>query len=151
MNVIIISIVLAIWVLVLSVVVFWQSRFLNSLVKGTDQKDLVKVLKKIIESTDVNAKDIERLRKEAVRLTDESRSFVQRIGLVRFNPFHETGGDHSFSLAVLDATNTGFIITGLHARDRTRIYMKNIVQGKSEIELSKEEIKAFNKAQKALS
>lgn len=71
---------------------------------------------------------------------------VQKIGLVRFNPFNETGGDHSFSLALLDGNGNGFVMTGLHTRERTRLYIKPIRNLKSEYELSQEEQKAIKEA-----
>ena len=58
------------------------------------------------------------------------------------------GGDHSFSVALLNGKGTGIIITGLHTRERTRVYVKDIKQGKSEVELSQEEKKALRLAQK---
>ena len=81
-------------------------------------------------------------------LEEDGKVHVQKIGLVRFNPFRELGGDHSFSLAILDGINSGVIITGLHTRDRTRIYMKEIKKGKASLELSSEEKKALAQAQK---
>ncbi len=147
MEVYFVLIIFGLWILVLSVVIFKQRSFLNNLTKKSEEKDLVKVLKKILERQDLNSKDIDRIRKEVVRQEEEGFGHVQRLGLVRFNPFRETGGDHSFSLAVLDGKNTGFIITGLHTRERTRIYLKQIIKGKSDSELSKEELKALEKAQ----
>ncbi len=68
--------------------------------------------------------------------------------MVRFNPFSEVGGDHSFALAILDANSTRVVISSIHTRDRTRLYAKVIKRGKSEIELSAEEKKALAQAQK---
>lgn len=141
--------VLGVWLFVLSVVIFFQFNFLKRLTKGLKEKDLIKVLKRILDRQDSNSKDINTIRKEVVRQEEEGFGHVQKLGLVRFNPFRETGGDHSFSLAVLNGKNTGFIITGLHTRERTRIYLKEIIGGKSKTELSTEEIKAVEKAQKS--
>jgi len=58
-------------------------------------------------------------------------------------------GDHSFSLALLDGKDTGVVITGLHTRERTRVYMKAIKAGKGEHELSEDEKKALAKALKS--
>lgn len=142
----ILAIASGVWFLVLSVALFLQQRFLNRLVKETDEKTLKKVLDKLIGRIKNNEADIKTLEKEAVRIVSEGRHHVQKVGLVRFNPFREIGGDHSFSLAVLDATHTGFVVTGLHTRERTRIYSKEIVNGKCKIELSKEEKQAIEKA-----
>lgn len=136
------------WLLALSIVVFLQRRFLNRLTKGADKKDIEKILEKILDSQDTNKKDIKDINKEIERLEEEGFLHVQKVGLVRFNPFREIGGDHSFSLAILDGKDNGIIITGLHTRERTRVYAKSIKKGKSKVELSDEEKKALDKAQK---
>lgn len=151
MELFIILVALVVWLGVLSLVTFLQFRFARKLTKGTKDVDLVKVLKKILEKQELSSKDIGQIRKEIVGLEEEGFGHVQKLGVVRFNPFRETGGDHSFSLAVLDGRNSGFIITGLHTRERTRLYLKELKRGKSDAELSREETKALEKAQKATS
>ena len=79
-------------------------------------------------------------------MENDGRTHVQKIGLIRFNPFKELGGDHSFCLAILNGEDSGVVVTGLHTRDRTRVYMKSIKKGKSEYELSSEEKKALESA-----
>lgn len=71
---------------------------------------------------------------------------VQRVGLVRFNPFAGGGGNFSFSLALLDAHNNGVVITSMHGREQNRIYSKNIINGKSETQFTEEEQQAINLA-----
>lgn len=149
MEVYILFAVLAVWSLAISVVTFYQFRFLRGLVKESGEKDLIKVLKRILETEQLNEKSIDQIRKELVLFHEEGLKHVQKMGLVRFNPFRETGGDHSFSLAVLDGKDSGFIITGLHTRERTRLYLKWVSDGRSETELSNEEKKAFITAQKS--
>lgn len=69
-----------------------------------------------------------------------------KIGISRFNPFDDVGGDQSFILTILDQNNSGAIITSLHNRDITRIYAKPIKNGVGEnITLSKEEKSAIVK------
>src|SRR3954452_6147717 len=78
----------------------------------------------------------------------EARSAVsvQRIGVVRFNPFEDTGGKQSFAIALLDSRGTGVAISSLHARQATRVYLKQISAGRSDIELSDEETEAIKRA-----
>jgi hypothetical protein len=111
--------------------------------------DLKKVFEKVLTRGDENTKDIKTLNEKLNILEDDSKTHIQKVGLVRFNPFKELGGDHSFSLAILDAHDSGIIITGLHTRDRTRVYLKDIKKGRSEFELSDEERKALASAQKS--
>lgn len=111
--------------------------------------DLKKVLEKIFDQEAENRKEISSLGKRINYLEEDSKLHVQKIGLTRFNPFRELGGDHSFSLAILDAEDSGIIITSLHTRDRTRVYMKDIKKGKSSSELSVDEEKALSSAQRS--
>jgi hypothetical protein len=75
------------------------------------------------------------------------KSSYQKMSLVRYNPFSDTGGDLSFSLALLDLNDSGFVITGIHGRGVDRIYAKEVINGKSKHNLSEEEVTAIGKAQ----
>jgi Protein of unknown function (DUF4446) len=76
-----------------------------------------------------------------------SRMAIQSAGLVRFNPFREdTGGNLSFALALLDADNNGIILSSLHSRQTTRVYIKAITGGQSDQPLSEEETAALRQA-----
>jgi len=72
---------------------------------------------------------------------------LTKVGVVRFNPFQDTGGDQSFAFALLNAKGDGIVISSLHGREGTRIYAKPIKELKSEYHLTEEEIKAIEKAQ----
>jgi len=145
----IIFFILGVWLSVLSFFLYRYFILFSKLTKGMEVTDLKKVFEKILTRGDVNTKDIKALNEKFDILEDDSKTHIQKIGLIRFNPFKELGGDHSFSLAILDAHDSGIIITGLHTRDRTRVYLKDIKKGKSEFELSKEEEKALASAQKS--
>lgn len=71
---------------------------------------------------------------------------VQHVGLIRFNPFQETGGDQSFALALLDARGDGIVISSLHSRAVTRFYAKPIKAGNPQLSLSTEETQAVQQA-----
>lgn len=76
-----------------------------------------------------------------------SVSGIQKVGLFRYNPFDDLGSDQSFSLSILDSTNSGVILTSLHHRNFTRIYAKPIKNGQGDnITLSNEEKSAIVKA-----
>jgi len=141
--------VIGFWLFVLTIGLILILRFFNRLVRRTKKGDLKRVLEKVLAVEAGNTKAIKMLGKEIDRLQDDGQFHVQKVGLIRFNPFQETGGDHSFSIALLDGKDTGVVLTGLHTRERTRVYAKAIKKGKSEHELSNEEKKAFTKAKKA--
>ncbi len=71
---------------------------------------------------------------------------VRHVGLVRFSPFHDTGGDQSFALALLDGRGDGVVLTGLHSRHDSRLYAKPIEGGSSSYSLTTEEREAMSRA-----
>ncbi len=143
---IVLLIIFGIWLLTLTVSFFLFSKFFKKLTKETKENELMKVLGRILKVQEENSGSIFALEKEIKRIDIEGVAHVQKMGVVRFNPFREMGGDHSFSLAILDGDSSGVIITCLHTRERTRVYMKDIKKGKCDLELSSEEKKALEKA-----
>lgn len=134
---------LAIVALTLSLYIFL---FFRKLSKGIGRNDLIRILTRLSEIEKENSESIGRIDKQIQEIKKDMSYHLQKVSLVRFNPFSEMGGDHSFSLALLDAHLTGFIITGLHTRERTRVYIKKIEEGKCKQDLSKEEREALKKA-----
>jgi hypothetical protein len=141
-------VVLGVWSLLLTVTTIILFSFFRRLSKSSKDLDLKKIFEKLLTTDKKNSDLIVLINKEINRIKEEDKFHIQRVGLVRFNPFAETGGDHSFALAILDGKNCGVVITGLHTRERTRVYLKAIKNGKSEINLSEDEKKAITKAQK---
>jgi hypothetical protein len=78
----------------------------------------------------------------STRLEADARHDLRRVGLVRFNPFEDTGGNQSFALALLDADGDGIVLSSLHARGVTRVYAKAVSGGRPEATLSLEEAQA---------
>ncbi len=73
---------------------------------------------------------------------------IQHVGVVRFNPFPDKGGDQSFVVAILDAHADGAVITSLSSRVDTRIYAKPVIGGQSTYTLTSEEKEAIARAMK---
>ena len=115
-------------------------KFLNK--KKKEPENLEEVLSQFKELK----ADFENVSQELNDLKKESRFCIQKIGMIRFNPFKGVGSDQSFSVAFLDANNSGIVITSLYAREENRIYGKPIKAGQSEYQLSEEEKEAINKA-----
>ena len=135
-----------VWLIVLTVLIYGYLNKIKELTKGVNEGNLLKVLKNISNLEKGNSRKIKKNAEKLKGIDKEILSHVQKMGFVRFNPFNELGGDHSFSLALLNGKNDGVVITGLHTRERTRIYVKEIKGGNCEAELSKEEKKALKKA-----
>lgn len=133
MNVsLLLSVIAIIWSVLITSALVWLYQIFKDLIKISKQKDFIN-----------NTKEIKEIKKDLEVFKSVSLNDIQKMGLVKFNPFDETGGDHSFSLALLDGHKNGIIITSLHTRERTRLYVKDIASGKSKIELSSEEQKAL--------
>lgn len=113
--------------------------------QGTNRKNLDELLSTLVHGEQSVKEDIAKLRARCDRIEKDEGYHIQKIGLLRFNPFKDTGGDQSFILALLDAHDTGIVITALYSRMGTRWYTKRVTNGKSkEHELSEEEKKALH-------
>jgi len=89
---------------------------------------------------------VEKILEEIEKMKKEQRFSVQKVGIIRFNPFSEVGGDQSFSVALLNEGDDGMVITSLYSRQENRVYGKPIKNGQSEYTLSEEEKQAIEKA-----
>lgn len=124
-----------------------KKRFNDSL-GGTDHNAIEKALTSYyakVKATDAKLIELTTIHR---RLAQATSLASQKISVVRFNPFGDTGGDQSFALAVLDAHNSGYVLTSMHGREGTRVYVKPIDLGKSKYTLSKEEQQALAQAAK---
>jgi len=142
-------VIITIWLILITVFFLRFYLYFSRISKKGDRKSLLAVIDEVIRVEKENKKDIDRLTEEYATLKKEVSFHVQKVGLLRFNPFKDTGGDQSFILALVDGHDTGVIVSSYHTRSGTRWYAKNIVRGKStEHELSAEELKALKAAQK---
>ena len=71
---------------------------------------------------------------------------IQKVGIVRYSAFQDTGSDLSFSLALLDEKNNGVVMNGIYSREMSNIYAKPVEAGNSSYTLSEEEQQAIKKA-----
>ncbi len=135
------------WLGVLSFFYFGAVRHYKKLVGQNTELDLEAVLEKIVEKVEAGSESLKDLEKFTTQLRDDSRWHLQKIGLVRYNPFDGTGGDQSFAVALLNEGGDGVVISSLHARDLTRVYGKPVKAGKADgYEFSEEEKRAVTKA-----
>lgn len=93
----------------------------------------------LISSNKKNEDDIESIHKNL-------KGTFQKVGLVKYDAFQEMGGKLSFSLALLNQINDGFIINAMHSREGCYTYIKEIIDGNSIIALAEEEEEALNMA-----
>ncbi len=108
--------------------------------------DVQAMLERNIEGLTDASYRIDQLEVATKALTEGLKYCVQHVGVVRFNPYHDTGGDQSFAIAMLDAHNDGLVMTGMHSRTGVRLYAKPISRGRSTYPLSDEERQAIEQA-----
>lgn len=137
------------WLLILTIF-FWQMfSHYTRLTKGANNKNLKSILEDVLSKIDLHSKDIETIKKYCDNLQKEGFLHIQKIGLRRFNPFKDTGGDQSFVLSLVDGSDTGIIISALYSRSGTRWYAKRVINGKGvEHELTDEEKKVLKETKK---
>ncbi|MFG6325355.1 MAG: DUF4446 family protein [Lachnospiraceae bacterium] len=113
---------------------------------GKDGKSLEDAVAKRFSQVD---KLIEENKKKTVEIEDIFNNLkisVQKVGIVKYDAFNEMGGKLSFSLAMLNKENSGFIINAMHSREGCYTYIKEIINGESYIPLGTEEKEALEKA-----
>ena len=137
-----------IWLIILTVITVRMVRHYRRLTGQTTKTGLKEILDSILDVQSRIQREYAHHGKEINELQRTSVTHVQRLGIVRFNPFSDTGGNQSFCLALLDGHDNGIVISSLHSRDQTRVYAKAIKEGKTEgQQLSKDEKEAIRLAQ----
>lgn len=135
------------WLLILSIFVYRALKHYNRLTSGIVKEDLKSVLENLLAKVGISEKKIEEILARCEKIESEGRFHIQKIGVLRFNPFKDMGGDQSFVLAILDGHDNGIVISSLHSRSGTRWYAKAVKEGKSQdYELSEEEKETIKKA-----
>jgi hypothetical protein len=147
---IVITLAAAVLVMLVVVVAFARrvSRLdarLRGLTRGEDG-DLDEVLVAHLERVSELGREVDRLGTRTEHLEAAAPRAFQRVGLVRYNPFEDTGGNQSFAIALLDAHGDGVVISSLHARGSTRIYAKAVRAGRADGAASAEEAQALRQA-----
>ena len=79
-------------------------------------------------------------------LNNDVSKCIQKVGIVRYSAFKDTGSDLSFALALLDENNDGVVLNGIYSREMSNIYAKPVNKGKSTYTISAEEQQAIQKA-----
>lgn len=141
-----VGLVFLIWLLVLSFLAFQQNNFLKKLFPKDGSREIRNKLKEVLEAISGFEKNNEILERRLLGFKKDSLENYSKLAVLKYNPYNDTGGDQSFSLVLLNGKMDGVLITSLHSRGSTRIYLKNIVKGRSELELSKEETKVLEQA-----
>ena len=93
----------------------------------------------LVKSASKNKKEIEDIRRRML-------THISKVGIVKYDAFHQMGGQLSFALCMLDEEDNGLILNSVQSADGCYTYIKEIISGQSTIELGKEEEQAFLRA-----
>lgn len=137
---------LLVWLVTLQLQVgraLWHYR---RLVRDVNRGNLEDVLERQLQVTERMAEEVAGLSRASQILGETLHHALQRVAVVRFNPFQDTGSDQSFSVAVLDDFGDGLVLTSIFNREGCRTYAKPILGGQSKYPLSSEEREAIKQA-----
>lgn len=143
------SLIMLILLIVDTVQLFQLKRKYNIFMSGKSAKNLEKTLIERLEQVDGLLKANAANEKNIKRIFKNMKFTFQKIGLVKYDAFHEMGGKLSFSLALLNETDDGFVMNAVHSREGCYTYIKEIIGGNSVIVLAEEEQEALNMAKES--
>ena len=118
----------------------------NSFMRGKDGRTLEDSIYERFEELDHLTEATLKNRQAIRKINEEMMSNFQKVGILKYDAFHEMGGKLSFALTLLDGNDSGYIINSMHSREGCYNYIKEIVKGESYIELSEEEAESLERA-----
>ncbi len=123
-----------------------KKEYKKFMVKLGDGNNIEEQLKQYMDKVlQVKNQNVE-IEKDCKKMNKEISECLQKVGLVRYNAFKDTGSDLSFALAILNQENTGIVLNGIYSREMSNIYAKPVERGESTYTLSEEEKEAIQKA-----
>jgi hypothetical protein len=118
----------------------------QSVVLGSDRRDLLDFAVSLQGRIDDLYRAVDEVAAGLSRVDRRVDGSVTNTAVVRYDAYEGTGGQQSASLALLDATRTGIVVTAIQGRDYARIYVKDLDRGRSSVALSPEEQEAVERA-----
>jgi hypothetical protein len=144
MVIYIIGTIFFIWLFFLTGIVLKTKAHYNNLISKTGKQKIDEILDELLRTDKKTKEELEILKKELHEEIKTSTLHIQKIGLIRFNPFERGGGDKSFVISFLNYKNSGIVINFIYTRDGLRVYSKKVKEGEGEeYNLSEEEKKAI--------
>ena len=152
-NICTVLLILVVFLVILVIALLWKTihldkkykKFMKKLGEGENlEEDLENYMYKVDRVEKQNAEILGQIN----GLDKDLEGCIQKVGIVRYSAFQDTGSDLSFSLALLDEKNNGIVMNGIYSREMSNIYAKPVEAGKSSYTLSEEEQQAIEKAMK---
>lgn len=123
-----------------------NNRYKDFMKKLGNGKNLEEDLENFMYKVDRVEKQNAEITNFCKNLDEDISKCIQKIGIVRYSAFKDTGSDLSFTVALLDEKNNGVVFNGIYSREMSNIYAKPVENGNSKYTLSNEEIEAIEKA-----
>lgn len=123
-----------------------NNRYKNFMKKIGNGKNLEEDLENFMYKVDRVEKQNAEITNFCKNLDEDISKCIQKMGIVRYSAFKDTGSDLSFAVALLDEKNNGIVFNGIYSREMSNIYAKPVENGKSKYTLSNEESEAIEKA-----
>jgi hypothetical protein len=117
------------------------------LTRGAGVGNLEDILQRHLDRLDATAVKLDEVATHSHDLEHRLKRSLQRVGVVRFNPFDDVGGDQSFAVALLDANGDGLVITSIFGRRESRVYAKPVEKRHSKYAMSDEELESIRLAE----
>ena len=117
--------------------------------KGKKAESLEEEIGTLFTDISTMKQQTEKNRKDIKKIIENLRECYQRVGIVKYDAFKEMGGKLSFSIALINDNETGFIINSIHSSEGCYVYTKEIANGDCNITLGEEERKALVLAKSA--
>ena len=118
----------------------------QSVLLGTGSSDLLDFAVSLQSRVDDLHRAVDEVAAGLSRVDRRVDGAVTNTAVVRYDAYEGTGGQQSASVAMLDATRTGTVVTAIQGRDYARIYVKDLDRGRSSVALSPEEQEAVDRA-----
>jgi hypothetical protein len=143
----VVAVLLLAWNIFLHINIGRVKRNQKELFSGKNGADLEKTILEQAKNMKELDRDIQDLYGISNQIHGLAAKSIHKVGVVRFNPFKDLGGDQSFSIALLDGENSGVVVSSLHTREGNRVYAKPVEKGKTvKHPLTDEEVEAIKKA-----
>lgn len=121
-------------------------RRLRRVLPEGESSGIDEILDRQLRRIDSLTERVDALNKLHRELESLGQRTIQKVAVIRYNPFSDTGGDQSFAIALLDSLGSGVVLSSLHSRTDTRVFAKAVQNGRSKYQLSDEEQDAIKKA-----
>lgn len=152
---VILSFILTIILIILVITLFLrQSRLevnYKIFMRGKNGKSLEETFKQQLDDIEIVKEQTDLLHKRMMYVEKSLNRSYQKCGIVKYDAFKEIGGKLSFAYALLNDSNTGFVMNCIHSREGSYTYIKDVIRGECELQLCEEEAEAIKMAMNATS